>query len=261
MKKIPQDIIGNIAILKFPKETFWIIKKIKAFIFLKRNKNIETVLEKIKGFSGELRTLKTGYLTGVKTKETFYKENGCVFRFNIDDVYFSPRLSNERKIISEEIAKISKKSRTKILVMFSGVSPYPIVIAKKLSEKKKKAEIISNELNKKANVYGKKNIFLNKFEDYITLIEGNAENLPKKLKKKFDVILMPRPALKKTFLKTALMLSKKGTVIYYYGFGSMNDVLGEIKRDTKGKRGKILIRKAGDIGPSRYRWQARFRVK
>lgn len=261
MKKIPQDIIGDIAILKFPRRTFWLTKKIKAIIFLKKHKGIKTILEKVEGFSGELRTLKTKHLAGLKTKEAIYRENDCLFTFNIDETYFSPRLSNERKIIAEEVVKIAKKNGTNILVMFAGVCPYPIVIAKRLAKTKKKALIVSNELNEKAIFYGKKNISLNKLDKNISIIGGNANDLPKKLKKKFDVILMPRPNIKDTFLKTALKLSKKGTIIFYHGFGTKEEVLDEIKKETKGKIGEISIRKAGDIGPHKYRWQAVFKVK
>ncbi len=97
MKKIPQDIVGDIAILKFKKNIFWPVKKIRAIKFLKENKNVTTILEKTSGFSGELRTLSTKHLAGIKTKQAIYKENGCIFKFNIDESYFSPRLSNERK--------------------------------------------------------------------------------------------------------------------------------------------------------------------
>lgn len=260
MKKIPQDIIGNIAILKFPKRTFWITKKLKARIFLKNNKTVTTVVEKTKGFSGELRILKTKHLAGIKTKQATYKENDCIFKFNIDESYFSPRLSNERKIIADEVAQISKQN-TKILVMFAGVSPYPIIIAKKLKQMNKKAKIISNELNKKANKESERNIVLNKLQNYITLVNGDAKKLPIKLKEKFDIILMPRPNLDETFLKTALKLSKKGTTIFYHGFGTKEDALDEIKKNTKNRIGKIKIRKAGDIGIHKYRWQATFKVK
>jgi tRNA (guanine37-N1)-methyltransferase len=261
MKKIPQDIVGDIAILKFPRRTLWITKKIKSLIFLKKHKGLKTILEKVEGFSGELRTLKTNHLAGLRTKEAIYKENDCLFTFNIDEAYFSPRLSNERKVISEEFVKIAKKNRTNILVMFAGVCPYPIIIAKELIKKKKEFHIISNELNEKANIYGNKNIHLNKLNKKISIIKGNAKDLPKKLKKKFDIILMPRPNIKDTFLKVALKLSKKGTVIFYHGFGTEKEVLEEIKKETKGKIGKISIRKAGDIGPYKYRWQAVFKVK
>ena len=261
MKHIPQDIVGDIAILKFPRHTFWLVKKIKAYLFLKQNRTLKTVLEKTEKISGELRIAKTKYLAGEKTKEATYKENGCMFKFNIDETYFSPRLSNERKIIAEEVFKLSKKEGTKILVMFAGVGPYPIVIARKLKRGGKKAKIISNELNAEANNYTRKNIVLNKLGDYMSLADGDARDLPKKLKEKFDIILMPRPQLDETFLKSALELSKKGTVIFYHGFGTKEEVLKEIKRDTDGKIGKIKIRKAGDIGVRRYRWQTKFKVR
>lgn len=261
MKKIPQDIIGDIAILKFPKNSFWLIKKIKAIIFLRKHKIIKTVLEKVGGFSGELRTPKTRYLAGLKTKDAIYKENDCIFTFNIDETYFSPRLSNERKIIAEEVAKSAKKKKINVLVMFAGVAPYTIIVAKKLIKKGKDFHIVSNELNEKANIYGKKNIYLNKLDNFISIVGGNAKDLPNKLRKKFDIILMPRPNLKETFLKTALNLSRKGTVIFYHGFGTKEGVINEIKKETKGKIGKFLIRKAGDIGPHKYRWQAVFKVK
>jgi tRNA (guanine37-N1)-methyltransferase len=260
MKKIPQDVVGDIAILKFPKKTLWAVRKLKAKKFLKQNKNVNTVLEKTGSISGRLRTPTTKYLAGIKTKEATYKENGCLFKFNVDESYFSPRLSNERKVVAEEVEKLTKKKGTKILVMFAGISPYPIVIAKKLKQSKKEAIIISNELNRKANSEAKKIIKLNKLEKEITLVGGDAKKLPTKLKEKLDIILMPRPNLKDTFLEAALKLSKKGTTIFYHGFGTKESVLTEIKKDTKKKIGKIKIRKAGDIGPYVYRWQAQFKV-
>ncbi len=261
MEKIPQDIVGDIAVLKFPRRSFWITKKYKAKKFLKENKTIKTILEKVGGFSGTLRTPTTKYLAGVKTKDATYKENGCIFKFNIDETYFSPRLSNERKVISDEVAKLSKKSGTKILVMFAGVAPYPIIIAKKLKSVGKKSILISNELNKKANIYAKRNIQINKLQDYVKILSGDAKKLPSKTKDKFDIILMPRPNIDDTFLKTTLKLSKKGTTIFYHGFGTKQKVLEEIKKDTGNKIGRIKIRKAGDIGAYKFRWQAEFRVK
>jgi len=252
--------LGTIAILKFPKRTFLITKLIKARKFLKQHNNVKTVLEKTGGFSGELRTQKTNHLAGIKTKETTYFENNCTFKFNVDETYFSPRLSEERKKTAEEISKLTKKNKTNILIMFSGISPYPIILAKKLKEAKKEAKIYSNELNKKANGYAEKNIQLNKLTKKIELVSGDAEKLPNKISKKMEIILMTRPNLKKTFLKTALKLSKKGTTIFYHGFGTKDEIIKEIKKETPNKIGKITIRKAGNIGKYKFRWLAKFKV-
>lgn len=262
MKKIPQDIIGDIAILKFPLDTSFKEKRIKSKLFLKNHPHVKTVLEKVNKFSGKLRTQKTKYLAGEKTTRAIYKENDCIFKFDVDKAYFSPRLSNERKLMAEEISKILiKRKHFKILSLFSGVAPFPIVIARKLKKDSKDFRIIAVELNKKANSYAKENISLNRLSDYITLIQKDVKVFAKNVKEKFDIIIMTRPNLKYTFLKEAMKLSHKGTIIFYHGFGTKEEVLEEIKEETKGKISKIQIRKAGDIAAGKWRWMAKFKVR
>jgi tRNA (guanine37-N1)-methyltransferase len=248
------DIIGDIAIIKFPQRTFFLWKKIFAWKFLKKNKNIVTVLEKKGDIKGRLRKFETGFLAGKNKKETIHRENYCQFYLHVDKTYFSPRLSNERAVVSEEISNIAKNN-SKILVMFAGVAPFPIVLAKVLRNKNKKAKIISSELNSKASEYAKRNVSLNKLEDYIEVLQGDSKKI--KTKYKFDIILMPRPNLKDTFLESALKFSKKGTLIYYHGFGTEEKVLKEIKNK---KLKLIYIRKAGDIAPKKWRWLVKLKV-
>ena len=119
------NILGNIAIVNFSDKISLELKKKFAEQLLLKYPHIKTVLEKSGKFSGRLRKMKTKHLTGEKNKEVLYKENNCVFRFNLDTTYFSPRLSNERK----EIASLIKKNED-VLVMFAGVAPYSICIAK-----------------------------------------------------------------------------------------------------------------------------------
>jgi tRNA (guanine37-N1)-methyltransferase len=252
------DTLGNIAIVKFPKEADSKNKKEFAKELLKKNKSVRTVLEKVGKFKGRLRRQTTKYLAGEKTKEALYRENGCVFRFNIDDTYFSPRLSNERKEIANKI-----KKGDKVLVMFAGISPYSIVIAK-LS----KAEIVySNEINRRANEYAKLNIELNKLKNKVILIPGDIKKVAEKLKnQKFDVIVMPRPQLKDTFLKQAFILSKPRTRIYYYDFCKSDEILlikKKIEDEAKKNKKKIKIlkvKKAGEISPYKYRIRVDFVV-
>lgn len=260
MKKISYDVIGNIVILRFPQWRPFLVKKIISKKILRKNKNLTTVLEKKSDIEGNLRIAKTKYLSGLRTTQTTYRENNCTFKFDVAKTYFSSRLSNERRIISEEVAKKAKKN-SKILIMFSGVGPYPIVIAKKLKQKKNHSKILANELNKDAIKDFRKNIILNKVGDFIEIDEGDAKKLPIKTKEKFDIILMPRPNIEETFLDTALKLSKKGTKIYYHGFGTEEKVLNEIKEEIKNKIKNLKIRKAGDIAPHKFRWQATFEIK
>lgn len=248
------DILGNIAIVKFDRKAKQNEKKKETLALLKEHKNVSTVLEKTDKFKGRLRTLSTKYISGIKTKECLYRENGCDFLFNVDSCYFSPRLANERI----EIAKMIKKNES-ILVMFSGVAPFPIVIAKNSNAKR----VVSVELSRECNKYAIENVKRNKLAN-VELIQGDVRKV--KLKEKFNRIVMARPNLKDSFLDVAFKVIKKNGVIHYYGFYEENkkddmiDLIDYEARRAK-KRIKILkIKKAGDIGMRKYRYRVDFKV-
>ncbi|PIO08664.1 hypothetical protein COU59_00700 [Candidatus Pacearchaeota archaeon CG10_big_fil_rev_8_21_14_0_10_34_12] len=291
------DILGNIAILKFSDKASLREKKKIAEKILKHNKSIKTIVEKTGKFSGRLRKQKTRWLAGEKTKEVLYRENGCVFRFNVDETYFSSRLSGERK----EIASKIKKGES-VLVMFSGVNPYGIVIAKNSKARK----VCSIEINKEASKYARLNVELNKLKDSVEIIQGDVKKIVKVISKKqslksclvnvngiwksvkilsvskkrvydngqviprkFDVIVMPRPQLKDSFLGEAFSLSKsgkRGTRIFYYDFcknDEIESVIEKIKQEAKksGKKIKIINKKvAGEIASYKVRLRVDFKV-
>jgi len=258
MRKINSyDLLGSVAVVRFPLDFKKPEKKKFAEDLLKRQKAIKTVLEKKGKIKGRLRKISTIYLAGEKTKEVLYRENNCAFRFQIDNTYFSPRLSNERKEIAEQIRKGDE-----VLVMFAGVAPLPIVIAKNSKAKK----IVSNEINREANKYAQLNIELNKVRDRVELLPGDIKKIAEKLNKKFDVIAMPRPQLKDTFLKSAFKLSKKGTRIFYYDFCEVTEkdsIVEKIKEEAEENKKKIRIltvKSAGEIAPYKVRMRVDFKV-
>ncbi|MEA3329716.1 MAG: hypothetical protein U9Q06_03150 [Nanoarchaeota archaeon] len=252
------DIFGNIAMLKFGFEIKKAEKLRVAKKIMKENKPITTVLEKVDKIKGRLRKLKTEHLVGIKTKVAEYKENNCRFVFDVDETYFSPRLSNERK----EVAELIKKNK-KVLVMFGGVGPFAIVIGKNSSPKL----VISNEINRRASKYAERNVILNKLQEVVKIVQGNSWNVAEdfaKTKVKFDYVVMPRPQLKDTFLDSAFKVVKKKGIVIYYGFGKDHKIiLGEIIEQAKIARKKIKIlkvKRAGDIAPYKYRWRVDLRV-
>ena len=249
------DLLGNIAIVKFDKEKLKEKKKIAEKI-LKEHKAISSVLEKSDKVKGRLRKIKTKWLAGEKTKIARYKENACKFVFDVDETYFSPRLSGERKEIAGKIRK-----KDSVLVLFAGVAPFSVVIAK-LSRCKK---VVSVELNRKASEYAEKNTRLNKL-DNVRVIQGDVKKLDKILKKqKFDKIVMPRPRLKESFLSYIWNFCKKGTEVYYYGFGKEPGEILETIYEASKKRKKnikiIGVNKAGEIAPFKFRWRIDFKVR
>ena len=250
------DIIGNIAIIKSEGKTK--AQKLKQAKQLLKQNNIKTVLELTNNIKGRLRTFKTKHLAGIKTLETTHRENDCKFKLNVETCYFSPRQSNDRKLIASKI-----KKKDNILVMFSGISAYPIVIYKT----KKPKHITAIEISRQCNKYAKENLKLNHIPtSQLTLIQGDVKKQIPKLKKKFDTIVMTRPNLKTTFLEQALSVSEKGTKIFYHGFchvDKLKDLKQQLLDEAKTLKRKIKITKttkAGDIAPFKFRWRIEMKV-
>lgn len=158
LKKIKTafDLIGDIAILEIDEELRSKEKKI-AQILLDCHKNINTVVRKDSEHKGKYRKQNMKYLAGENKKETLHKENNTLLYVNIEDVYYSPRLSNERKRIVNQVKKDEN-----VLVMFSGLGPYTTQIAKntnalrivgiEINPKGHKLSLLNNKKNKLKNV-------------------------------------------------------------------------------------------------------------
>ncbi|MBI2507881.1 methyltransferase domain-containing protein [Candidatus Woesearchaeota archaeon] len=249
--KIPSsyDIIGSIAVLSEKTKN---PKKI-AQELLKNFKNIKTVAVKIGIHAGKYRLQKTKILAGKKTKIVLYKENGCLFKLNIDKTYFSPRLGNERLRIS----KLIKKNES-ILVMFSGVAVYPINISKHSEAK----EIYAIEINKSAHKFAEENLKLNKVEN-VKLFLGDVRKVFPKIEKKFDRVIMPLPGDAESYLGIAIKKLKAKGIIHFYDFQREEDIPeASIEKIKKHCNPKILnVVKVGQYSPRKFRLCIDFIVK
>jgi tRNA (guanine37-N1)-methyltransferase len=241
------DTVGNIAILEISDE---LVKKEKLIAreVLRINKNIKTVLRKGK-HEGVFRIQKLGYLAGEKTKETIYKENNVLLKLDVEKVYFSPRLSSERKRIMQLITKPED-----VLVMFSGCAPYVCVIAKNTPAK----SVYGVEINPIGHNYAIQNLLLNKLSNAFVFL-GDVKTVVPKLKMKFDRIIMPLPKSAQDYLEVAFSASKKGTMIHFYDFqqeGEFERSAEKIKKACQAAKRecKILgITKCGQSAPREFR--------
>ncbi|MDD5087036.1 MAG: hypothetical protein PHV16_04760 [Candidatus Nanoarchaeia archaeon] len=163
------DVIGDIIILEIKPELEK-KEKIVAQAFLKLNKNIKTVAKKSGIHKGVFRTQKLKILAGERKKETLHIENNVRIKLDVEKVYFSPRLSNERK----RIMKLVKPNES-VLVMFSGCGPYPAVLSKNTNAK----EIYGVEVNPTAHKYAVENIKDNKLKNVELFLGDVNDVLPK----------------------------------------------------------------------------------
>ncbi len=247
------DIVGDIAIVEPGTDGEALMRK---------HKNVNVVLAKKGEVEGEYRVRDyeiiasrperrdfsdvPALLRPRKLTETVHRESGCRFKVDPTEAYFSVRLGTERRRIAEMV-----KPGEKVLVMFAGVGPYPIIISKLADPKL----VIGIELNPYAVLFFEDNIMLNKLEGKVKAIEGDVRTEVPKLKEEFDRIVMPLPKDSENFLYLALKKIKKNGCIHLYRILHENDVdafLQELKRSLS--RVRIDVIKAGEYAPGMLRY-------
>ncbi|PKP54484.1 MAG: tRNA (guanine-N1)-methyltransferase [Candidatus Altiarchaeales archaeon HGW-Altiarchaeales-3] len=210
LKLLPSsyDLIGDIAVLEIPDE----LKNKGELIgnsLLETFKNIKVVADKRSNVGTEFRTRMVRVIAGENRTETIHKEQGCVYKLDVENSYFSPRSGTERMRVVKQI-----KDDEKVLVMFAGIGPFAILAAKNTD-----ADVFAIELNPDAAGYMKENIKLNKVNVHAICGDVRIET-PKLIKNfvKFDRIIMPLPKDAEHFLDVALSGVKIGGIIHFYCF-------------------------------------------
>jgi tRNA (guanine37-N1)-methyltransferase len=228
------DIIGSkrkaVAIIELP-ERLQAYEQEIAEAIMRIHRNVSSVLSKESERLGEFRTRDLRLVAGDPDTEVMHKESGCFFRLDPRKVYFSPRESAERNRISGKVV-----NGESVLVMFSGVGPFPIRIAK--SERSVKVTAV--EVNPDAHNYCVENIHLNKVGSQVDPKLGDVRNVCPDLGETFDRILMPLPKGAHKFLDVAIPLLKEGGMIHFYHWAS--------KEDLFSKAEKFIAEAAEDLG-------------
>jgi tRNA (guanine37-N1)-methyltransferase len=210
------DLLGNIAIIDVREHLRKKEKKIAEFV-LQTNKQVSTVVAKVGAVGGRYRLRRFRYIAGVRTFVSRYSENGCRFEFDIRKTFFSNRLSFERARIAKQV-----KSQDNVMVMFAGVGPFAIEIAKAHAT----ANVIAIELNKDAFLSMKDNIMLNKTIN-VKPILGDVKAEAKKYSNTMDRVIMPLPKDSPKFLNSAFQVSRNKAVLHFYYFGDMKTAFAD----------------------------------
>jgi tRNA (guanine37-N1)-methyltransferase len=201
------DQIGDVVIIKIPDELMP-KKKLIADAILTNVKTAKAVFAQVSAVKGDFRVRDLEFIAGENRTITEYKEHGCRFKVDVARTYFSPRLSTERQRIAEMVG-----DNETIVNMFAGVGTYSVVIAKI----NKTCKVYSIDSNAAASELDKINAKLNKVQDRITTICGDASGVIKeKLAGQADRVLMPLPERAKEFVDPAVLALKEKGVVHYF---------------------------------------------
>ena len=208
------DVIGDIAVIRLNKETQKYCNAIAEAI-MDVHKNVTTVLAQMSAVRGNYRLRKLKYVAGENKTKTVHKESACLFKVDIENCYFSPRLHNERMRIANQV-----KTDEVVINMFAGVGCFSILIAKHSSVQK----VYSIDVNPVAVQYMQENIRVNGMYGKVIPILGDAKCVVEdRLRHVADRILMPLPEKAMEYLPCALLaLKPSGGRIHYYDFEYAN---------------------------------------
>jgi tRNA (guanine37-N1)-methyltransferase len=215
------DVIGDIAIIEVPPELKAYEEQIGEAI-LKRHRNVLTVLAKAGAVSGTYRLREFTLIAGEQKTSTVHKEFGCTFHVDVAQAYFSPRLSHEHK----RVASLVQQNET-VVDLFAGVGPFSVLIAKH----NKSVKIYAVDINPEAINLLKRNIRVNRVENRVFPILGDARQIvEKKLVGVADRVIMNLPENATEFVEAACEATKQaGGIIHFYGFVHLPDTLETMK--------------------------------
>lgn len=252
--KTSYDLLGEIAIMEIDEELRH-KEDVIARTLLGLFSNIKTVVRKEGPHKGELRLQDYKHLAGEETFETTVIENGVRLELDIRKTYYSVRSATERKRVAGLV-----KDGERVLVMFSGIAPFVLVIAKHSAA----SEVIGVELNEQAHEYAERNIKKNHL-DNARVKQGDVRAVVPELKE-FDRVIMPLPHTAEDFLDVAVPATKEMGMIHLYHFSTQEEVEELAKTipsrlESLGRSGRVEhIERCGNLAPGIHRWTLDIRV-
>jgi tRNA (guanine37-N1)-methyltransferase len=212
------DVIGSkeksVAIVEIREDEKGREKDIAEAI-MSQYKNVKSVISKGSSRQGEFRTREYKVIAGDKDTEVLHKEHGYSIRIDPTKSYFSSREGTERQRIAKQI-----EPNQTIMMMFAGVGPYAIAIAKAQPDVKK---VIAVEINPDAVEYMRHNIRINKLSHKIKPVLGDVRSSCKSWYDKCDHVIMPLPLSAEEFLDIAVACLAKDGIIHFYSHGNKAD--------------------------------------
>ncbi|MDY7082340.1 MAG: SAM-dependent methyltransferase, partial [Halobacteria archaeon] len=110
------EVVGDMALIEYDDAG---TRREVADALVEADNNVVGVLNVESKVKGEERTREMRHIAGEEKTEVLHREYGSEFLLDLTDVYFSPRLANERQRVVSQV----EEGET-VFDMFAGVGPF-----------------------------------------------------------------------------------------------------------------------------------------
>ncbi len=224
------DVIGDIAVIRVPPG----LKAREGLVgraLLEANPRLKVVAA-LSAVAGKYRVRHIKVIAGEKRTHTVYRENGCTYQVDLDKAYFSTRLASERKRITGLV-----KPSEKVLVLYAGVGPFVIPVARKIKAAKGTGRVAGVEWNPSACRLMQLNAQTNQVDGFVQVLKGDAAKLAggPLLRGWADRVVMPLLHQSIESMPLALEAAANPATIHAYGLVSTKSPGGleEKKREIR----------------------------
>ncbi|MHA1975948.1 MAG: class I SAM-dependent methyltransferase [Candidatus Hodarchaeales archaeon] len=251
------DQIGEIGLLRLDSETTSRVFRQKvANEILNYYPKINAVMNKLDITEGIKRVYPIEYLAGERIYESWHKEYGVLIKIDLKHAYFNPRLAEEHRRLSLEVAYGER-----ILDLFTGVGPFSLHCTKQ-----QECEVVAVDINPFAIKSLQASIMRNKLKGKVIPILGDAGKLFS-VKRYFDRIIINLPNQSINYLVYASKLAKNGGIINFYQFIEKNDRPQQLLSTLISEKLKdfceyeILVNRVGrEVSPSKIQLNVDLRI-
>jgi tRNA (guanine37-N1)-methyltransferase len=212
------EAVGDVALLE-PEED-----KEAGEALVEAKNGIRTALRVESAVEGRERTRDMSHVAGEEKTTTVHREYGREFVVDLTDVYFTPRLAEERERVGSEVG-----AEETVFDMFAGVGPFTVAAAEA------GAEVVAADINGRAVELLRENATRNGVEDSVVGYNRDAREVAKDVDEHggADRVYMNLPHTADEFLDAACEAARSGAVVHYYDIRHEDDLfegaIGEVR--------------------------------
>jgi len=181
---------------------------------------------------------------------TIHHEFGYRYHVDLTAAFFTTRLSGERQRISSLITPDET-----VLIPFAGVGPFVIPVAARCSR------TVAIELNPDACHLLHKNTRLNRVDNRVGIIRGDAMRADTMIATGFDRAIIPTPYGLDKALALISDLVKPGGWIHFYTFKNKSEAGDLINLYSLSGYEVFRVHRCGNVAPAVSRWVYDLRKK